>query len=119
MIEEFFFDRVAVEARDRARPPGDGVPGAAAGFKVAGEAFNVGAAGLEQPQLMLLAPASVLAQVQVVALAGQPPYPARNPAKASRSVPVNTGAAGASTRVRCWSMRSVCGRPALCVLKLP
>jgi hypothetical protein len=51
VIEEFFFDRVAVEARDRAQPPGDGGPGAAAGFQVAGEAFNVGAAGTEQPQV--------------------------------------------------------------------
>ncbi len=67
VIEEFLLDGVAVEPGQGAQPPGDGGPGPAAGFQVAGEAFNVGAANLEQPQVMLLAPAGVLAQVQLVA----------------------------------------------------
>ena len=46
-------------------------PGAAAGLQVAGEAFDVGAANLEQPHLMLLAPAGELAQVQRVRFARQ------------------------------------------------
>jgi hypothetical protein len=46
-------------------------PGATAGFHVAGEAFDVGAASLEQPQVPLVAPAGVLAQVQLVGFAGQ------------------------------------------------
>src|ERR1035441_6314670 len=71
VIEEFFFDRVPVEAGHGAQPAGDGGPGAAAGFQVAGEAFDVGAAGTEQAQVMLLAPAGVLAQVQLISLAGQ------------------------------------------------
>jgi hypothetical protein len=49
------FDRVTVKLRDGAQPPGDGGPGAAAGFQVAGEALDVGAAGTEQPQVVLLA----------------------------------------------------------------
>jgi len=94
VIQEFLFDRVAVEPRDGAQPAGDGGPGAAAGFQVAGEAFNVGAAGTEQPQVMLLAPAGVLAQVQLVGLAGQPAAGGEDPAKASRSVLVNMSVTG-------------------------
>jgi hypothetical protein len=41
------------------------------GIQIAGEALDVGAAGLEQVQMMLLAPAGKLAQVQLVRLAGQ------------------------------------------------
>jgi hypothetical protein len=47
----------------RARPPG---------FQIAGEELDVGAAHLEQAELMLLAPAGELTQVQLVRLAGQP-----------------------------------------------
>jgi hypothetical protein len=60
VIEEFFLDRVAVEPCDGAEPAGDGGSGAAAGFQVAGEAFDVGAAGVEQAQVMLLAPTGEL-----------------------------------------------------------
>ena len=60
MIEEFFLDDVPVEPGDGAQPPRDGGPGAPASFQIAGEALNVGAAGLEQPQLVLLAPAVAL-----------------------------------------------------------
>jgi hypothetical protein len=62
VVEKFFLDGVAVEPCDCAQPPGDGGAGATAGFQVAGEALDAGAAGGEQPQLMLLAPAGVLAQ---------------------------------------------------------
>jgi hypothetical protein len=55
VIQEFLFNRVAVEACDGAQPAGDGGSGAAASFQVAGEAFNAGPAGTEQPQVMLLA----------------------------------------------------------------
>ena len=44
---------------------------AAAGLQAAGEAFDVGAARLEQEHVMLLAPAGELAQVQRLRLAGQ------------------------------------------------
>ena len=37
MLEELFFDGVLVEPGDGAQPPGDGGPGAAAGFQFAGE----------------------------------------------------------------------------------
>jgi hypothetical protein len=50
---------------------GNGGPGPGAGFQVAGEALDVGAASGEQPDLVLLAPAGVLAQVQLMGLTGQ------------------------------------------------
>jgi len=71
VIEEFLLDGVAVEPGDGAQPPGDGGPGAAAGLQIAGEAFDVGAASLEQADVMLLAPAGELAQVQRVRFARQ------------------------------------------------
>src|SRR6266516_4869171 len=86
MLEEFFLDGVAVEPCDGAQAAGDGGPGAAAGFEIAGEELDVRAAGLEQAELVLLAPAGELAQVQLVGLAGQPAVGGENPAKASRSV---------------------------------
>ena len=71
VIEQFFLDRVAVEPSHRAQAAGDGGPGPAAGFQIAGEELDVGAAGAEQMELVLLAPAGELAQVQFVGLAGQ------------------------------------------------
>jgi hypothetical protein len=70
MIEELFLERVAVEPGDGAQPAGDGGPGSAAGFQIAGKELDVRAAGLEQAELVLLAPAGELPQVQLVGLAG-------------------------------------------------
>src|SRR6266705_3105741 len=72
---EFFLDGVPVEPGEAAQPPGDGGPGAAAGFQVAGEAFDLGAAGLKQAQVVQLAPAAELAQVQLIGFAGQTAVP--------------------------------------------
>ena len=71
MLEQVFFDGVLVEPGDGAQAAGDGGPGAAAGFQIAGEAPDVGAVRLEQAQVMLGTPARVLTQVQCVRLAGQ------------------------------------------------
>ena len=71
VIEEFFLDRVPVEPGDGAQPPRDGGPGAAAGFQIAAEELDVGAAGLEQAELVLLAPAGELPQVQLIRLTRQ------------------------------------------------
>jgi hypothetical protein len=71
VIEQVFLDGVPVEPGDCAQPPGNGCPCAAAGLQVAGEAFDVGVAGLEEAQVVLVAPAGVLAQVQFVRLAGR------------------------------------------------
>jgi hypothetical protein len=71
VIEQFLLDRVLVEPGHGAQAAGDGRPGAAAGLQVPGEAFDVSAAGLEQADVMLGAPAGELAQVQRVRLAGQ------------------------------------------------
>jgi hypothetical protein len=79
MIEQVLLDRVPVEPGDRGQPPGDGGPGPAVGFQVAGEAFDVSPACLEEPQLMRLASGGVLAQVQVVGLAGQAAVASQEP----------------------------------------
>jgi hypothetical protein len=71
VLEQVFLQRIPVEPGDRAQPAGDGGPGATAGLQVTGETLDVGAAGLEQAQVMLVVPARVLAQVQLVRLAGQ------------------------------------------------
>jgi hypothetical protein len=71
VIEQVFLHRIPVEPGDRAQPPGDGGPGAAAGLQITGEALDVGAAGLEQAQMVLVALARILAQVELVGFAGQ------------------------------------------------
>jgi hypothetical protein len=53
--------------------------GAAPCLQVAGEALDIDAAGGEQPQLVLLAPPCVLAQVQLVGLPGQAAVPGQEP----------------------------------------
>ena len=72
MIEQVFLHRVPVEPGDGAQPPGDGRPGTAAGLQVAREAFDIGTAGLEEAQLVLVAPAGVLAHAQLVRFAAGP-----------------------------------------------
>jgi hypothetical protein len=54
VIEEFLLDGVPVESGHGAQAAGDGGPGAAAGLQVAGEAFDVGTASLEEAQVMVL-----------------------------------------------------------------
>jgi hypothetical protein len=61
VIQQFLLDGIPVEPGNGAQPPGDGSRGAATGFQVAGESLDVGAAGLEQADVMLSAPAGVLA----------------------------------------------------------
>jgi predicted nucleotidyltransferase len=72
-------DGVPAEPGDGAQPAGDGGAGAAAGFQVAGEALDAGAAGAEQGQVAGLAPAGVLAQAQLIGLAGQAAVPGQEP----------------------------------------
>jgi hypothetical protein len=91
MLEELFLDRVLVEPGDGAKPPRDRGPGAASGFEIAGEAFDVGATDGEQVQRAGAAPAGELVQVQAYASRVRPRYPARNPARASRSASVKAG----------------------------
>jgi hypothetical protein len=62
---------------DGAQSGGDGGPGAAAGFEVAGEALDVAAAGTENVQMVLVAPARVLAQVPVSISDRMAPHAAR------------------------------------------
>jgi hypothetical protein len=87
VIEEFLLDGVAVEPGHGAQAAGDGGPGAAAGFQVTGEALDVGAAGQEQADVMLLAPAGELAQVQRVRFRalGRRSRPGTQPGRAARA----------------------------------
>src|SRR5215467_6364951 len=71
MLEQAFLDGVPVEPGDRAQPAGDSGPGPAAGLQVAGETLDVGSAGLEQVQVVQLAPGSELPQVRRVGLPRQ------------------------------------------------
>jgi hypothetical protein len=71
VIEEFFFDGIAVEPGDGGQPPGDGGPGSATRFQVADETFDVSAPGTEKADVVLMAPAGVLTQIQLIGLAGQ------------------------------------------------
>jgi len=70
-----------VEPGDGGQPPGDGGAGTAAGFQVAGEAFDVGAADGEQVQGARTAPGGELAQVECVRLAGQPALSGQEPSE--------------------------------------
>jgi hypothetical protein len=79
MIQELLFDGVTVEPGDGAQPPGDGRPGAAPGFQVAGEALDVCAADGEQVQGARAAPAGELAQVENVCLSCQLAVPGQEP----------------------------------------
>ena len=62
---------VAVEPDDRAQPAGDRRPGLAAVFEIAGEAFDVDPADVEQTVIVLPAPGSELAQIQGVSVSGE------------------------------------------------
>jgi hypothetical protein len=75
MLQELLFDGVPVEPGDGAQPPGDSRPGAATGFQVPGEAFDVGAADSEQREGPGAAPGGELPQVQGVRLPGQAAVP--------------------------------------------
>src|SRR5215471_2590467 len=55
MLEQLFLHGVAVEPGDRAQAASDGGPGPAADLQVTGEALDVGAPGLEQAQVVLVA----------------------------------------------------------------
>jgi len=71
VLEKLLFDRVLIEPRDGAQPPGDGGARPAPSFQIPGKALDVGAADGEQRQGAGAAPGGVLAQVQPVCLAGQ------------------------------------------------
>jgi hypothetical protein len=79
VVKEFFFNGVAVEPGDGAQAAGDGGPGPAAGFQVPGEELDVGPAGIEQVQLVMLAPTRELPQIQLIGLAGQTALPGQEP----------------------------------------
>lgn len=79
MLEQLLLDGVAVEPGDRAQPARDGRPRPAIALHVTTETFDVGAAGLEQVQSVLLAPSSEHSQVQRIGVAGQPAIAGEEP----------------------------------------
>jgi len=79
VIQEFFFHGVPVEPGDSAQPARHGGAGAAPGFQVTGEAFDVGAADGEQDQGAGTAPRSELPQVEGIGLSCQAPVPGQEP----------------------------------------
>jgi hypothetical protein len=58
-VTHFLPAPLLVDPGDGAQPTGDGGPGAAASLQIACEALDVGAAGLEQVQVILLAPVAL------------------------------------------------------------
>jgi hypothetical protein len=79
MIEELLFDGVLVETGNGGQPAGDGGACPAAGFELAGEGLDVGAADREQRKGPGAAPAGELAQVEGVGVAGQAAVPGQVP----------------------------------------
>jgi hypothetical protein len=67
VLDDAFLLGVAVEPDDRAQPAGDRRSGLAVIFEVAGEAFDVDAADVEQAAVVLPAPSGELTQIQRVA----------------------------------------------------
>jgi hypothetical protein len=63
VIQQLFLDGVLVEPGDRAQPARDRGPGTAPGLQIPGEALDVRPAGNGQPDTVLVAPVSELAQV--------------------------------------------------------
>ncbi len=81
MVEQFFLDGVAVEAGHRAQPARHRGPGPADGLQRPAEGFDVGPAGVEEPQAVRGAPDGELAQVQAVGLAGLAAISGQEPAE--------------------------------------
>jgi hypothetical protein len=79
VVQQLFLDGVPVEPRHRAQAAGDGGPGPATSFQIAGEELDVGPADLEEVQLVLLAPAHELPQIQLVGLPGEAAVPGQEP----------------------------------------
>ena len=79
MIEQLFLHRVPVKPGHGAQAAGDGGPRPPAGFQVPGEELDVSPAGLEQLELVLLAPAGELPQIQLAGLPRQAAVPGEEP----------------------------------------
>src|SRR4051794_477200 len=70
-VKQPLFDRVAIQARDRAQPPRDRRSRSAHLFELSSKAFDVVTGDIEQSELPLLAPRRKLAQIQAVGIASQ------------------------------------------------
>ena len=108
VIEELPLGGVPVKPGDSAQTAGDGGPGAAAGFQAPGEALDIRSAHMEQANVMLLAPANELAQVQRVRLAGQAGVTGQEP---SQGEPLGPGEHGLDGIDSCGRRRGGHGAP--------
>ncbi len=79
MIEQLFLHSEPVEAGHRAQAAGDGGSSPPAGFQITCEELDVSPAGAEQLELVLLAPAGELPQVQLIRLPGQAAVSSQEP----------------------------------------
>jgi hypothetical protein len=79
VVQELFLDGVLVKPGDGAQPSGHGGTRPAVNFQFAGEGLDVGAADREQRQGTGAAPASELAKVEGIGLAGQAAVPGQEP----------------------------------------
>jgi hypothetical protein len=101
VLDHAFFFGVAVEADDRAQPARHRRPGLAAVFELAGEAFDVDAANLEQAVLTPPTPGGELAQIQRIGVAGVAEVAGEEPEQRRlldfahhRLIPLNRGSHG-------------------------
>jgi hypothetical protein len=105
--QQAFLFGVAVEAGDRAEPSGDGGPSSAAALQIAGESLDVSPSDLEQVELMIIAPADELAEVQGVGISGQAAVAGQEP---SERQPSRIGKDGIERDDRCRGSRGCqCG----------
>jgi hypothetical protein len=91
MLQEFFLDRVLVEPGDGAQPPGDGRPGAAPGFQLPGEDSMSARRTANKPRQRSRRRVVNWRKSSAYASRVSPQYPARYPARASRSGSVKAG----------------------------
>ena len=72
VVEQLFFNGVAVETGHGAKTAADGGASTALGFELPAEALDVSPAHREQVRAVVAAPAHELAQVQGVGISGEP-----------------------------------------------
>jgi hypothetical protein len=91
MLKEFFFDGVPVEPGDGAQPPRDGSPGPAPGLQLPAKDSMSARRTVNRARERARHQVVNWRRSSAYASLVKPQYPARNPARASRSASVNAG----------------------------
>lgn len=97
VVEQLFFNSVAVETGHGAKTAADGGTSTALGFELPAEALDVSPAHREQVRAVVAAPAHELAQVQGVGISREPAVAGREPARARRSRSLAAGSASTTS----------------------